>query len=418
MNISDDSVRDWQASFNLEDLFAKYEVQNIRQPKDIRDIVKEYMLRRTDDAAFYVANISEVIMQYEKWVKFLPRVKPFYSVKVNFDPFIMEVVGRIGCGFDCASAGEIDKSVAAGATPENIIYGHPCKMVKMINRSKELNVDVYTFDSVEELEKMKKHHPEARLLLRIAVDDKNSRLHLSKKFGCKLADAEHILKMAKELSMDVVGVAFHVGSGCYNPYNFYKAIEDSRTVFDIGKSLGIHMNLLDIGGGFPGKDVPGLCFEDMAKAINSALDDFFNEWQDLKVISEPGRFFVTTAYTLVTKVIAKKSLKDPISDEKTIRYTLNESIYNCFYNIWVDDVIPDPTNFLLLNPKSNQPIRSTIMGHTCTELDTLSRHILLPELDIGETLIHPDMGAYTVTMAPGREGFCGFFKADVYFFCN
>jgi ornithine decarboxylase len=73
------------------------------------------------------------------------------------------------------------------------------------------------------------------------------------KFGCDaMTEAPHLLKIAQSLGLDVVGVSFHVGSGCGDPTAFYRAISSAKTVFDIGTTLGYNFDLLDIGGGYPG----------------------------------------------------------------------------------------------------------------------------------------------------------------------
>jgi ornithine decarboxylase len=73
------------------------------------------------------------------------------------------------------------------------------------------------------------------------------------KFGCDvLTEAPHLLKVAQSLGLHVVGVSFHVGSGCGDPTAFYRAISAAKTVFDIGTTLGYNFDLLDIGGGYPG----------------------------------------------------------------------------------------------------------------------------------------------------------------------
>ena len=291
-------------------------------------------------------------------------------------------------------------------------------MPSMIKHAKKSKVNLTTFDSEGELIKMKEYFPDAQLLLRIAVDDKSSITPLSCKFGCEVTEGEYILKIAKELSLNVVGVAFHVGSGCQDPSTFYRAIQDSRTIFEVGRSLGFKMNLLDIGGGIPGKVYRGLTFEHMANQIKKGLTDHFTGWPDLRVIAEPGRYFVTTAFTMVTRVIGKKVTTDPRSQEKITRYCLNEGIYNCFYNIWLDDVVADPSNTLCLAEGDRKTFKSALFGPTCTGFDFISTDIQLPDLELGDLLIHLDMGAYTICMAPGEVSYGEFPKPKVYYFYN
>lgn len=76
-----------------------------------------------------------------------------------------------------------------------------------------------------------------------------------------------LLQLAKQLDMRVIGVSFHVGSGCYDAEAFGEAVMMARKVFDIGESLGHHMTLLDVGGGFPGNHAGTVSFEAIAAVL-------------------------------------------------------------------------------------------------------------------------------------------------------
>lgn len=83
------------------------------------------------------------------------------------------------------------------------------------------------------------------------------------KFGCDpITEAPGLLKIAQSLNLNVVGVSFHVGSGCKDPPIFRKAIAASRQIFDLAETYGFNFNILDIGGGYPG---------DRGTSINNVL---------------------------------------------------------------------------------------------------------------------------------------------------
>lgn len=93
----------------------------------------------------------------------------------------------------------------------------------------------------------------SRLILRIRCDSSVSQCPLGMKFGCDaLTDAPHLLNVAHSLGLNVVGISFHVGSGCQDPPVYERAISAARSLFDLGSQLGFNMSILDIGGGFPG----------------------------------------------------------------------------------------------------------------------------------------------------------------------
>lgn len=73
------------------------------------------------------------------------------------------------------------------------------------------------------------------------------------KFGCdSISEAPDLLRYARKLRLNIVGVCFHVGSNCLEPAAYKRAISKTRSLFDLGRSLGFHMRILNIGGGFPG----------------------------------------------------------------------------------------------------------------------------------------------------------------------
>ncbi|KAG7272641.1 LOW QUALITY PROTEIN: hypothetical protein CRUP_013015 [Coryphaenoides rupestris] len=119
-----------------------------------------------------------------------------------------------------------------------IIDANPCKQASQIKYASSHGVQKMTFDSEVELMKVARCHENAKLVLRIATDDSNAVCPLSVKFGATLKGCRSLLQRAKELSLDVIGVSFHVGSMCRDPSTYTQAISDARCVFDMARSKG------------------------------------------------------------------------------------------------------------------------------------------------------------------------------------
>jgi len=202
------------------------------------------------------------------------------------------------------------QTVGEGLTrPQMIIYANTTKQRSFINGADRLGVHKMTFDNVEELEKIKKEHSNTdRLVLRIRNDDPRALSHLGMKFGCDppLEKGLELLKAAKEMGLGVIGTSFHVGSGAGDATAYAKGIEKCAQLFDEGLKMGHNMHLLDLGGGYPGKDTERITLDDIAKEINAALEKHFPEgkYEGLKVIAEPGRYFCSYAVSVVAHVIA------------------------------------------------------------------------------------------------------------------
>jgi ornithine decarboxylase len=216
---------------------------------------------------------------------------------------VIRLLAALGAGFDCASTSEIDRILALkGVPPSRIIFANPCKPISFIRNAAAVNVDLMTFDNTDELHKIVRLYPSARLVIRILTDDSESLVKLGMKFGAHLDVVPDLLATAKNLDVNVVGVSFHVGSGCFNPNVYRNAIKRASAVFEMGRRAGYHFSLLDVGGGFEDRS-----FEHAASVLTDAIADYFPDRQSIDIIAEPGRFFVATAFRLATNVIARRA---------------------------------------------------------------------------------------------------------------
>ena len=166
-----------------------------------------------------------------------------------------------------------------------------------------------TFDNADELYKVARVHPSAKLIIRILADDSKSICRFGIKFGAPLEVVPALLSKARELHLDVIGVSFHVGSGCYDPTIYEDAIRRAREAFDMGQRAGYQFSVLDIGGGF--EDVR---LEAAAAVINQAINQYFPDRGRIRLVAEPGRFYVSRAFSLATNVIARRAPMTEDSD--------------------------------------------------------------------------------------------------------
>ncbi|XP_068605993.1 ornithine decarboxylase-like [Brachionichthys hirsutus] len=383
----------------------------------IDDKIKERVSKDTEDP-FYVANLDRLYLMHLRWVTNLPRVRPFFAVKCNNTPVVLKMLSALGTGFDCASKNEIDLVLSLGATPDDIIYAHTIKPLSHIKYAEAHGVSRMTFDNEEELLKVSLSHPNAKLILRIAVDDSKSILRLNTKFGASLDSVAQLLERAKKLELDVIGISFHVGSGCTDSVAFMQAIADARHAFDIGNLLGFQMNLLDIGGGFSGRDNYRVKFEEFSEVINAALDDFFPPDSGVEVIAEPGRYYVESVFTMAVNIIAKKVITDNVDENRNgeesrkMVYYINEGLHGSMNFIISDPcaskVDPYPQRAV---ERSEQRYVTVLWGPTCDSQDKLNGTYNLPEMHVGDWLLLDNIGAYSLTLS---SDFNGFDRADVY----
>ncbi|KAG5350474.1 Ornithine decarboxylase [Termitomyces sp. T112] len=366
------------------------------------------------ERAFLVANLGQVYCQHQRWISALPEIQPFYAVKCNPDPYVIRLLAALGAGFDCASNGEISKILnVGGIDPSRIIFANPCKATSFIKNAAKMGVEMMTFDNADELYKIARAHTSEKLVIRILTDDSKSSSALGLKFGAPLSIVPALLAKARELGLNVVGVSFHVGSGCYDPSVYSDAIKRARAVFDMGKEAGFTFNLLDIGGGFE-----DALFEQAAGFITHAIDQYFPDRQGLKIIAEPGRFYVSKAFRLAVNIIARRAAlsgvaehdNEETSDQPGVMYYINDGIYGALNCIIFDHKNMHPY-VLSLNgsfhiPESEPRGLSSIWGPTCDSIDCVSPKTTLPRaLQVGDWLGFDDMGAYTISAATQFNGF-------------
>ncbi|KAK6611777.1 hypothetical protein QC760_010163 [Botrytis cinerea] len=361
-----------------------------------------------EEDSFFVVDLGEVYRQHMRWKKNLPRVKPFYAVKCNPDPQVIRLLAELGTGFDCASKGEIEQVLKMGIDPNYIIYAQPCKTSSYIRYAADQGIKQMTFDNGDELYKIKKLFPDAELFLRISTDDSSSLSPLSLKFGAAMNATNDLLALAKSLGLNIVGVSFHVGSGASDPLAFRKAVQDAHSVFEQALTHGYHLHTLDIGGGFCTE-----IFELMTDTLGKALDEFMPS--HINIIGEPGRYYVSKAFTLACNIIARRTIKDPVSSDKSYMLYLNDGLYGNFSGIAFDHQNPvarvlragSYTCFdSLTNQETVDGIQYSIWGPTCDGIDRISANICFDHsLDVGDWLYFEDMGAYTKCCVTRFNGF-------------
>lgn len=370
--------------------------------KTVFDLVEE-IIHTDQEEPFLVADLADIVYKYKIWKLRMPRIQPFYAVKCNDAPAVLHLLAALGTGFDCASKAEIENVLSIGVEPSRIIYANPCKTRSFIKHAASVGVDLMTFDNEIELHKVKILHPQAQLVIRIRVDDSSAVCRLGLKFGCDMEDVPHLLEVAKELGLNVVGVSFHVGSGCQDSGAYRTAVASCRQVFDIATEIGFSMDLLDIGGGFPGSKGPYISFEEIANVVNQSLDEHFPPDCGVKIIAEPGRYFVASAFTLCTNIIAKREIVSEEDNEPCCMYYVNDGVYGSFNCLIFDHAEVQPVP--LIDPTDRPLQKCSVWGPTCDSLDRILETITLPSLNVGEWILFENMGAYTVCAASTFNGF-------------
>ncbi len=360
-------------------------------------------LAREHGTPLLVVDRAVLRRNFQEFRSRLPRVQAYYAVKANPHPEIVRAFFRAGASFDVASMPEfqivyenIRRLPPARRQQwiwDRIIYANPIKDNRTL-RQLDPYKPLVTYDNPAEIEKLRRHAPNAGLMLRLDVPNTGSVVELSSKFGASPAEAADLIDRAFAAGLVVEGLSFHVGSQCTNFQNYVQAMAIADGVFREAWARGHRqVNILDIGGGFPAAyDRHVRPFRELAKVINAELRRLFPP--EMEVLAEPGRFLVASAATLVVEIIGKA-----VRQGKPCYY-VNDGVYGTF-----SGVVFDHCRYRLEAFRKGPAEICAVFGPTCDALDLISPAEELPaDLPLGDLLFSRNIGAYSSASATRFNG--------------
>lgn len=317
----------------------------------------------------------------------MPKVDLFYAVKANYEDCILETVYQEGGFVDICSTGELKKTLAIGFSVDQMIHTHPCKTQENLETCHKAGVRWFTFDCISEAKKMLSYSKDMNMLLRLKASGEHSLINLSAKFGCAIEEVETLVDEVIALGGTIKGLSFHVGSQCTNTRDYLAMLKRARTIWDMCIAKGCPLEILDIGGGFPAPYRESIIsLKQFAEEVNDHLEVTFGD-TNARFVAEPGRGMAARNATLITKVLGKNVR----SGDNW--YFIDEGLYGCFSGKIYDHVDYE----LIFEGKEDMPLKPCVIaGPTCDSSDVVSnKEHMLPELEIGDLLLAPTMGAYT-----------------------
>lgn len=372
-------------------------------------------LRRAETAALLSSDIAKAALalhgtpvllldpervrsQYRRLAAALPFVRFHYAVKALAHVDVLSALAEEGCGFDVATGEELE--LLAGIGRERIIHTHPIKKASEVAEALEAGVRTFVIDNEVELDKFRSAPSDVRLLIRLAYRSPQAKSDLSTKFGVGPFEAARLVERALARGIRIGGFSFHVGSQLDDPARFAAATTETLALMDqLESALPVRFETLDIGGGFPvAYDTAVTPLEELAAVIRPLLEPRADR---LTILAEPGRIMVAESMTLLTSVVG-------IAERGDGRwYYLDDGLYGAYSNVLTEDVHP-----LIFAEREIEGLEvdaathrwATLAGPTCDSTDVIAREALLPDLAVGDLLVSPVMGAYTVVTATRFNG--------------
>ncbi|MGH7241293.1 MAG: type III PLP-dependent enzyme [Candidatus Saccharimonadales bacterium] len=370
---------------------------------DLHDLEKlrEHVSTLSYPTPFFFTSRALLKRNYQAFTDLFDNAEVFYALKANSDPKVLLYLDELGCGFEAASAFEIDLLLKLGVNPNKIIYGTSIKPAEHIRRSFQAGVHRFAADSREELQKIAENAPGAKVFVRAIVDDSGSVFMMSERFGTPLNTVQGLLMEARDLGLKVYGISFYVGSQATDARKWANGILAVRPIIEELYKDGIELEILNIGGGFP---VPYRNHQ-QAPELPEIVGHIHNALHQLpyipKLLMEPGRGIVATTTVLVSEVIARNNRAG------VPWLCMDAGIYNALYEAMIHQGTTQyPVRPLIDQEGDVSQAMFTLSGPTGDSLDIVARDVILPDyLSVGDKLIFDNAGAYTVTMASPFNGF-------------
>ena len=320
-----------------------------------------------------------------------------YAVKANSNLAVLNVLARLGAGFDIVSGGELARVLRAGGEAKKVVFSGVGKTAAEMEQALVAGVGCFNVESESELRRLDAiaaaRGERARIALRVNPDvDAKTHPYIStglkaNKFGVTLSEAERLYREAATMpGIEIAGIASHIGSQLLDDSPLLDALDRMLALLDRLTAQGIAFRHIDVGGGL------GVRYRD-EKTVEPA------EWaahllprlagRGLEVHCEPGRAIAGNAGLLVTRVEALKS-----GEEKNfciVDAAMNDLLRPTLYQAWMD-IVP-------VQPRRDEPVQTyDVVGPVCETGDWLGKDRTLAVRE-GDLLAVRTAGAYGFTMA-------------------
>ncbi|MCZ6470174.1 MAG: diaminopimelate decarboxylase [Gammaproteobacteria bacterium] len=320
-----------------------------------------------------------------------------YAVKANSNLAVLNVLARLGSGFDIVSGGELQRVLRAGGDPNKIVFSGVGKLPQELEMALNCGIHCFNVESEQELERLNQiasqNQKIATVSFRVNPDvDAKTHPYIStglkeNKFGINFEDAEAVYLKAKDMAyIDVIGIDCHIGSQLTELSPYIDALNRLLYLVQRLQQKGIEIKHLDLGGGLGIRyrdETPPLPGE-WASALKNQLDDF-----EGTILVEPGRAIVGNAGILVSQVSYVKHSQD--KNFAVIDAAMNDLIRPSLYNAWLE--------IIRVDQHSDEPTRNyDIVGAICETSDFLGKDRSM-QIAQGDLLAIRSAGAYGFSMA-------------------
>jgi len=342
------------------------------------------LLAAAQDQPFLVTSPDLLVHQLARWQDNFPLVRPSASASAHQQT--LEALHLLGVPITFTNKPELAKLSELGGHLATALFANSCKLGSQLKAAKAKGVGSVFCDSVEELEKIKKFHPNAKIL--IELSNGPSADCFSSGSGATAEEALLILAESRRLELNVVGIALgfvNIGQEEELPA-VVESLAKARALVEEAEAEGHILSELHLGRLCIGGTVPSLTY---TSGVHAALACV----ADMALQADASHWLVAPTVTLAAKVIGTRTPRD---QSLPIQYYINDGVFGAFSGVLAGEAVAAP---MPLGGGRNRRgltcrlLEAEILGPSGDELDVVAEEVLLPQLQEGDWLLFPCIGA-------------------------
>lgn len=350
----------------------------------------------------YVYDINTIKRKYLLLREYIPKqVKIFYALKANSNPSICAFIHSLGAGAEIASSGELCIALKSGFLGSEIIYNGPGKTDDDIAYAIENNIHLLNVESIDELYRINTIAEQAQCLVKICVrinplrGATQAKMHTggdSQKFGIDEEKVGVLIEAALKLDwVKLSGIHIYVGSQILSHNTLLNSIENTLNIAcKLAKQYQLKLETINLGGGLgvPYTDSePEFNVEEFGLGLTELISKISKcyDLSETELILEPGRFLVSDAGILLTKILSVK-------ESRGKKYAIVDSGIN---HAFLPFRMNKKYSTVIAN-KIDQPIDQKVIigGALCTSMDAFTTEVELPHIEVNDIICIFNAGAY------------------------
>ncbi len=344
----------------------------------------------------YVYDTEKITNQYKRLTSAFSKVKHLklnYAVKALSNISVLKLFNTLGSGLDTVSIQEVKLGLAAGFSPDQIIYTPNGVSLEEIEMAADLGVQI-NIDNLSILEQFGTRHPKTPVCVRInphVMAGGNTNIsvgHIDSKFGISIHQLPHLFRIVENTKMNINGIHMHTGSDILDIDVFLYA---SEILFDTATHFK-DLEFIDFGSGFKVPYKEGdieTNIEELGEKLSKRFNKFCKTYgRELTLAFEPGKFLVSEAGFFLTKVNVVKQTTSTVfaQVDSGFNHLIRPMLYGSQHEI-----------VNISNPKGRERFYS-VVGYIC-ETDTFANNRRINEITEGDILCFKNAGAYCFTMS-------------------